>query len=82
MSNFTKNNFMKKQTFLLLTLSACILLMASCNLSRTAKTSQPKTETTGTGAPPPQKPKRPSALANGKFFEKNGRRYLYGGERG
>lgn len=31
--------------------------------------------------PAAPKPKRPSALANGKFFEKNGRKYLYGGER-
>lgn len=38
-----------------------------------------------TGLPPPDRSAavtiRPSALADGKFFEKNGRKYLYGGER-
>lgn len=68
---------MQNQFLLLLALSG-LLLLTACNLSRTAKNAADKTETT-TEAPP--KPKRPSALANGKFFEKDGRKFLFGGER-
>ncbi len=52
----------------LLQLLLVTVLLASCNYS----------ETKSTGGKP--KRKYPNALKNGKFFEKEGRKYLYGGE--
>ncbi len=73
------NLFMKKHTTLTLILFS-ILLLVGCTNFRTAKVS-PNEPISAKAEAPPQKKQRPSALANGKFFEKDGRKYLYGGER-
>ncbi len=70
---------MKKITFLSLTLFGFFLLF-SCINSRTAKVSA-KEPLSAKAEAPPQKRQRPSALSNGKFFEKGGQNYLYGGKR-
>jgi len=63
---------MNKTSLLLCSLAMAVLILSACHSSHSQKQ----------GSDPGQsKPNRPSALAKGKFFDKAGKRMLYGGKR-
>lgn len=72
---------MKTKPYSLQILAICIVAVTSCSSPQEKKSSDEseKTETSSNTDVTPKK-ERPVSIENGKFFEKDGIQYLYGGE--